>query len=265
MPRRIRTRRSSMPLEDGKRSKPIGIRQGGVAVRGFPTPSRRIAVRDEIFPFAAQHVGLSMDDINASDVPCYDKVPEHKDLDDDAYILTTFKWNVHTQGRSGYWKYAAEIVHTNHALIAPETAAKLGVKTGDEIEITTLRPKGAVYRAGESEPVGVLRNQVRVVPGMHPRVIACAHHSGHWEHGAIARAGHSSPSDGRAGMTQGLPGQAELARSVWWSKERGGPGGGVAINDVYPINAQPLVGGQNWFDNVCRVRRVLPVGQESEA
>ncbi len=251
-------------LVDGKRSNAIGIQLDGVAVRGFPTPTRKIGVKDEIFPFAARHVGLSMDDMNASNVPSYGKVPEHVDLDDNAYILTTFKWNVHTQGRSANWKHAAEIVHTNHALIAPETAARLGVKTGDEIEITTLRPKGAVYRAGESEPVGVLRNKVRVVPGMHSRVIACAHHSGHWEHGTVARGGEPSPSDGRAGMTQGLPGQAELARSVWWSKERGGPGGGVAINDVYPINAQPLVGGQNWFDNVCRVRRVSPPALDQE-
>ena len=57
-------------------------------------------------------------------------------------------------------------------------------------------------------------------------------------------------------MTEGLPGASELSSSVWWSKERGGTGGGVAINDIYPINPQPLLGGQNWFDNVCRIRRV---------
>jgi anaerobic selenocysteine-containing dehydrogenase len=240
----------------GGKRRAIGILQDGSAVRGFPTPSRRIEVRDEIFPEAARAVGLPLEDINASPVPRYAKVPEHEDLDADAFILTTFKWNVHTQGRSAYWKHASEIVHTNHAMIAPETAAKLGVETGDEIEITTLRPRGAVYRAGELEPVGRLRNRVRVVAGMHPRVIACAHHSGHWEHGTLARGGDPTPSAGHPGMASGLPGQAELAASVWWSTDRGGPGGGVPINDVYPINAQPLVGGQNWFDNVCRVRRV---------
>ena len=163
---------------------------------------------------------------------------------------------MHTQGRSGYWKYAAEIVHTNHAMMAPETASRLGVETGDEIEITTYRPKGAVYRSGEKAPVGSVRNRVRIVPGMHPRVIAQAHHAGHWEHGIVARAGSPAPSAGRAGMAKGLPGRAALSDSVWWSKENGGTGGGVPLNHVYPINAQPLVGGQNWFDNVCRVRRV---------
>lgn len=244
----------------GGKRRAIGILQDGVAVRGFPTPSRRIAVEDPIFPLAARHVGLPPGDINASPIPVYAKVPEHEGLDDDAYVLTTFKWNVHTQGRSADWRYASEIVHTNHAMIAPETAARLGVETGDEIEITTYRPKGAVYRAGEAEPVGRVRNRVRVVPGMHPRVVAQAHHAGHWQHGSVARGGDPAPSPGRAGMAEGLPGRKTLAESVWWSRENGGPGNGVAINHVYPINAQPLVGGQNWFDNVCRIRRVSPDG-----
>ena len=82
---------------EGKRS-PIGLLQDGRAIRGFPTPTRKIAVFDPIFPLAAQHVGLSPADMNSSPIPVYEKVPEHIDHDDDAYILTTFKWNVHTQG-----------------------------------------------------------------------------------------------------------------------------------------------------------------------
>ena len=242
----------------GDKREAIGIMQDGRAVRGFPTPTRKIAIYDPIFPLAAKHTGLSEDDVNASPIPVYDKVPEHRDLGPDDYVLTTFKWNVHTQGRSADWRYASEIVHTNHAMISPETAARLGVETGDEIEITTYRPKGAVYRAGESEPVGRVRNRVRVIPGMHPRVVAQAHHAGHWAHGTVARAGDPSAPEGREGMREDLPGQRELADSVWWSKSRGGSGGGVAINHVYPINAAPLVGGQNWFDNVCRIRRVDP-------
>jgi len=43
---------------------------------------------------------------------------------------------------------------------------------------------------------------------------------------------------------------------LWWSREKGGVGNGEALNHVLPINPHPLVGGQNWFDNVCRVRKV---------
>jgi thiosulfate reductase / polysulfide reductase chain A len=237
----------------GKRVE-IGITQGGKAVRGFPTPGRKINVRDEIFPLAAKHVGLK-DDINASPVPCYDKVPGHKNLKDGEYIFTTFKWNVHTQGRSGHWKHAAEIVHTNPALLAPETAKRLGVKDGDEIEITTLRPATGPYKAGKKEPVGTVRNRVKVMPGMNARVIACSHHVGHWEHGPIATAGKAAGGSIREGMDPGLT-DADANERVWWSKSRGGPGGGVHINDALPIAPNPLVGGQNWFDTVCRVRKV---------
>ena len=64
----------------GERGGAIGVLLDGVAVRGFPTPSRRIAVRDPIFPLAARAVGLPKDDPNASDVPLYFRVPEHEDL-----------------------------------------------------------------------------------------------------------------------------------------------------------------------------------------
>ena len=234
----------------GARRKAVGIVRDGRAVRGFDTPTRTIMVDDPVFPLAAEKTGLPLDDPNAQSRPLYFPVPEHEALGDDEYVFTTFKWNVHTQGRSAYWAHAAEIVHTNDAWIAPETAAKLGVESGDWIEITTYRPKGRAYRSGEAAPVGVLRNRVRVVPGQHPRVISCAHHAGHWEHGTTARADRSRSPSARAAVG------GELREDLWWARERGGVGNGEPLNDVLPINPQPLVGGQNWFDNVCRVRRV---------
>ena len=53
----------------------------------------------------------------------------------------------------------------------------------------------------------------------------------------------------------------ELRGDLWWSRARGGVGNGEPLNHVLPINPQPLVGGQNWYDNVCRVRRVPPPGR----
>ena len=62
-------------------------------------------------------------------------------------------------------------------------------------------------------------------------------------------------SDGMAQQTD-LPFDREVPGNVWWTKQRGGPGGGVHLNDALPINPCPLVGGQNWYDNVCQIRKV---------
>ncbi|MEO1085889.1 MAG: molybdopterin-dependent oxidoreductase, partial [Acidobacteriota bacterium] len=216
-----------------KDGKAIGIRMDGKAVRGFPTPTRKIQVSDPIFQEAAQAVGLPLDDPNASTLPVYFQVPGHGELGDDEFILTTFKWNVHTQGRSGHLKYQAEIVHTNPVFMHPKTGDALGFAEGDEIEVTTYRPKGYTYRSGEEEPVGSFRNRVRFLKGMHPRVLASAHHVGHWEHGKVGKADASPEPDDFPGYDKDLDAvkDPDLPGGIWWAKSNGGPGGGVHIND----------------------------------
>jgi thiosulfate reductase/polysulfide reductase chain A len=231
----------------------VGILKEGKAVRGFPTPTRRIQVFDPVFPLAAKHVGLPAEDVNAAALPTYGPVPEHVNLPSDRLILTTFKWNVHTQGRSAGWRYHSEIVHTNQAFLNPETAARLGLQDGDEVEITVYRPAQHTYRAGEAEPVGTFRNRVKLLAGVHPRVITCSHHMGHWEQGPIARADARRVSPGSPGMG---PRDGSLAKTLWWAKGSGGVGNGVPLNDSLPINPTPLVGGQSWFDNVCSLRKI---------
>jgi len=172
-------------------------------------------------------------------------------------VLTTFKWNVHTQGRSAYWKYNSEIVHTNPAFMHPDTGAALGLREGDRVRLSVKRPKGHTYRAGESGVMGTIDNHVRFLRGMHPKVIACSHHMGHWEHGVVARADSKFNANKGEFSNEGeLPADRDLPGSVWWSRDNGGPGGGVHLNDALPINPAPLVGGQNWFDNVCTVEKI---------
>ncbi|MDG2124423.1 MAG: molybdopterin-dependent oxidoreductase [Verrucomicrobiales bacterium] len=239
-------------IESGKE---VGIMQGDKAVRGWDTPGRKINVYDEIWPTAAAAVGLPMDDVNASPIAVYDTVPEHRDLADDRYIFTTFKWNVHTQGRSAGWKYHSEIVHTNPVFMHPDTGKKLGLEEGDSVKLTVFRPTGHTYRAGEAGAMGSFENHVRFLKGMHPRVMACSHHVGHFEQGSVARA-EAKQSTPDAGMDSKLTKDPELPKGVWWSKSRKGIGGGVHINDALPINPCPLTGGQNWYDNVCSVEKV---------
>ncbi len=149
-------------------------------------------------------------------------------------------------------------MHTNPLFMNAETGRRLGIEDGDEVEVTTYRPKGYTYRAGETEPVGSFHNKVRFLAGVHPRVVTAAHHVGHWEHGAVGRAdaSHSAADFPGYDPEAAGSGDADIPNRIWWSKAAGGPGGGVHINDALPINPSPLVGGQNWYDNVCRVRKV---------
>ena len=103
--------------------------------------------------------------------------------------------------------------------------------------------------------MGSFVNHVRFLKGMHPRVVACSHHAGHWEHGSVGK-GETEVSTPTEGMAQGTEKNLEAKEQVWWSKKKGGVGHGVAINDALPINPAPLIGGHNWYDNVCQVERV---------
>ncbi len=223
------------------------------AVRGFPTPSRKIQVYDPVFPLAAKSAGLPEGDPNGNALPTLFTIPGFDELKEDDMILTTFKWNVHTQGRSSQWEFHAEIVHTNQLFINTRTAQKMGLKTGDEVEVTVQRPRGLTYRGGINEVVGVVRNRVHLLDGVHERVVCFAHAGGHWEHGAVARA------ENRESLPIKEPDSGlkkDFSNEIWWSKERGGTGNGAPMNDVLPINPSPLVGGQNWFDNICQIRKI---------
>ena len=92
-------------------------------------------------------------------------------MPDDRFHLVSFKWNVHTQARTAPQKYLTEIVHDNPVWINTRTALKLGIKTGDEVEITTYRPKGATYRSS-GDKVGSAVVRAIVTEGIHPRVLA---------------------------------------------------------------------------------------------
>jgi len=238
----------------------IGIQVDGEALRGFATPTRKLQVRDPIFRTAAEATGLPLDDINAQVLPTWGPVPEHVDLPADRFVLTTFKWNVHTQGRSAYWKYQTEIVHDNPVYMHPDTGAMLGIADGDTVTLTVYRPKQHTYRAGEEAPVGTFTQRVRFLDAMHPKVVSVSHHLGHWEHGPVARADMERTSPGSPGFAEGADADAvadaDARERVWWAKSRGGVGGGVHLNDALPINPTPLVGGQSWFDNVVSIEKV---------
>lgn len=232
----------------------IGLRIGDQVRRGFDTPSRKFEARSQEVTKAAAKVCLTDDGW-----PQYVPIPSHVDLPADRLILTTFKWNVHTQARTAPQKLLSEIVHDNPLWINAATACQHGLKNGDWVEVTTFRPKGnTLHPTGEQ--LGSQRVRVFVTEGIHPRVVAISASLGHRFSGRA-----SEGKKGRRGKLAAFgPNQTgavaredwDLANNLWWDKAAGGRGNGFNLNAIIPIHPSPVVGMQSWFDTVCSVRKV---------
>lgn len=247
------------------KERPIGLRVGEQVVRGFATPSRKFEIYAPEVEQTAQRLGIKDDGL-----PSFFQVPWHEALPRDRYILTTFKWNVHTQGRTASQKYLSEIVHDNPMWVHPEVARRLAVATGDWVELTTYRPRSgshgdvAFRSAKQDTAVGRERVRVFVTEGIHPRVVAVSNSLG-WHVGGRATQGFNGKRDEAlraAGSAQAADGMDSLPRfddleyGVWWDARRGGRGNGVNINAILPINPAPMVGMQAWYDTVCSIKKV---------
>lgn len=251
----------------GGAEKAVGLMVAGEAVRGFTTPSRKFEIHAPEVERVARRMGLQDDGL-----PSFAQVPSHVGLADDRFILTTFKWNVHTQGRTASQKYLSEIVHDNPMWIHPDVARRLSVRSGDLVELTTYRPRSGpggdqAFRAaatGKEQVVGSAKVRVFVTAAIHPRVFAVSNSLG-WESGGRASQGHSAKRteamamSGHADAAKGMgaaPRFDDLDHGVWWDKRRGGRGNGVNINAILPINPSPLVGMQAWYDTVCSIKKI---------
>ena len=231
----------------------VGIMVGGIAKRGFITPSRKFSVYHPDIEQAAKDRGFSED--GGKGMPTYFPVPSIEKMKPEQLHLVTFKWNVHTQGRTQSQKYLTEIVHHNPMWINTDMAAKYGIKTGDMVEITTYRPYGHAMKGG-GEIVGKALVPAWVTEGIHPRVLAVSNTLGNIYHGRAATA--------KNGKTANLPtfdksiieDDQDLDEDIWWDQARGGTGAGYNINAILPIQPAPLVGMQGWYDTICSIRKV---------
>ncbi len=232
------------------KEEPIGVTINGVPMRGFKTPSRKFEIISSTAVEKAAQVGFKDDGL-----PQYVPIPSHQDLPEDRFVLVTFKWNVHTQGRTAPQKFLSEIVHDNPVWINTQSARRLGVQTGDLVELTTFRPKGETHRA-TGEPLGSARVRAFVTEGIHPRVLAVSNSLGHLFGGRAATATQGPRPDG-PGYDEDVIGEdPDLAERLWWEERQGGRGAGFNINGILPIQPSPVTGMQAWFDTVCQVRRV---------
>jgi thiosulfate reductase / polysulfide reductase chain A len=237
---------------DGKETR-IGLMHEGKARRGFATPTRKFSIYHEDIEAAAKQVGFTED--GGKGMPTYFPVPTHEKMNADMLHLVTFKWNVHTQGRTQSQKFLTEIVHHNPMWIHTSQAARLGVKTGDEVEITTYRPHGHQMKHS-GQVVGTERITVYVTEGIHPRTVAVSNTLGNILHGRAANASRGRRRD-FAGWGNAIDTEdQDLVDDMWWSPRNGGTGAGYNINAILPIQTAPLVGMQGWFDTVCTLRKV---------
>ncbi len=239
-------------LPDGKEQL-VGLMVDGKPRRGFATPSRKFSIYHEDIESAAKQMNFTED--GGKGMPTYFPVPTHEKMTADMLHLITFKWNVHTQGRTQSQKYLSEIVHHNPMWVHTSVAQQLGVKTGEEIEITTYRPYGHQMKNG-GDVLGSARITVYVTEGIHPRTVAVSNTLGNLLHGRAASARRGRRGDS-AGWNNSIDTEdQDLVDDIWWDPRRGGTGAGYNINAILPIQPAPLVGMQSWYDTVCTLRRV---------
>ncbi|MCI0683194.1 MAG: molybdopterin-dependent oxidoreductase [Gemmataceae bacterium] len=228
----------------------IGITMNAQALRGFKTPSRKFEVHSQTVAQAAARVKIDDDGW-----PHYVPIPAHQNLPEDRFILTTFKWNVHTQGRTAPQKYLTEIVHDNPMWINAATARRLGIRTGDTVEVTTYRPRGRTFDP-TGQRIGSARIRAFVTEGIHPRVFAVSNSLGHLFGGRSAAARRGPRAEGPGFDPKILSEDADLTTNLWWSQADGGKGAGFNVNAILPIQPAPITGMQAWFDTVCSIRKV---------
>jgi anaerobic selenocysteine-containing dehydrogenase len=276
---------SGIITKDGKG---IGIVQHGKPVVGFRTPSRKLEVRsafvralglnEDVSMLAARagsnaknrpahHAGHEHD---VPELPTYRQIEEHLTLAPDELVMTSFKWNVHTHGRSANLKWLSEIVHSNPAWIHPDTAARFGLVDGDFIEVRAQRsvtvdkllPRLAL---GRGELGSVLRLPVVLTYGVHPRVLAISNSLGHFAYTSVALARRRRELAGEEpGLDLAGLRDEDWERNLWWEDPSDGDprkwvpntGHGWAQNVVLPILPDPITGQQAFNDTVVRVARV---------
>ncbi|MDD5241828.1 MAG: molybdopterin-dependent oxidoreductase [Sulfuricella sp.] len=205
-----------------KNGKAIGVQRKGKNYAGFPTGNRLINVRVDEW---AEH--------GFNPMPTFKRIPWHETMKDDEMILSTYKYNVHVQSRTASVKWLAEIVHSNPAWMNAETAAKIGVKTGDLVRV-------------ESK-VGHLVTKAYVNEAIHPKVIAISTGVGHWGYGRLAQLKLKTEKGGAWGAQD----DPDL-NNVWWEDK------GVHPNQIIPVVVDPIGGSQGWYDTIVKVTKAGP-------
>lgn len=161
---------------------------------------------------------------NNSTLPEYLSIAYHKDLEEDEFVLTTFKSNLYAKGTSNS-KWAREILHENPLWLNKQAASRLDLKHGDRVRIISS--------------VGALITRVHTTHRIHPQSVALAEGLGHTATGNVAKAKRFKSNDQDSNL-------------IWWSKA----GSGVNPHEIIERRTDPLGGGLSLKDTVVRIERL---------
>ena len=222
-----------------KEGKVVAVRDNGIAVAGFPTPSKKQEFYSDTM------VQWKWDD---QTIPGYIKSHIHPDSLDrsrNEYVLVpTFRLPTLIHSRSGNAKWLAEISHRNPVWMHPKTAAHIGLKrSGDLVKVAT--------------DIGYFIDKVWITEAIKPDVVACSHHTGRWRRSQDP-SGNSwmtnkvkivESSKGKwkmelLDMIQPFKSLDSDSKRIWWRD------GGVHQNITFPVHPDPISGMHCWHQKV---------------
>ncbi len=157
-------------------------------------------------------------------------------------LLSTYRLPTLIHTRSANAKWLVEISHSNPTWIHTSDAARLGVKTGELVRVTT--------------EIGYFVDRLWVTEGIRPGVIACSHHLGRWRlaegegtnriSSALAELNESN-GEWRLKQLKGIQPYKSSdpdTERVWWTDA------GVHQNLTFPVQPDPISGMHCWHQKV---------------
>lgn len=225
------------PDGDAEGRRLVGVKVDGEIKRGFPTPSGRL----EFYSTTLAQWGW-----HEYALPTYIKSHIHPDNlePDQTVLISTFRLPVQIHTRSANAKWLDEIAHTNPLWIHTSHAAKLRVKTGDLVRVST--------------EIGYFVVKAWVTEGIKPGIVACSHHMGRWkihDHGqrqlmATVNLNHQGDDWGLQRLKGAVPYESsdpDTSR-IWWTDV------GVHQNLTFPVHPDPISGMHCWHQAVWVTR-----------
>ena len=145
---------------------------------------------------------------------------------EDELILFQYKFATHTHSRTSNCKWLSELQHDNPILLNPKDAARLGLKDGDRVKV--------------SSKINAKEFNLHVTELVMPGTVGNGWGPGHWEYGAFATAGKSMVGINGEDISAQLKQQDADYGRIWWKDS------GTLTNWLPAPITDPIGGSQEW-------------------